>query len=237
MSNTSRDSKLNCDESYILPQGPPGDPGPPGPDGADAPQGKSGPIGPPGLPGKGSIDIQFRSFRESGLQAGDSEGFALFRDKNWRWAGSFIFPGNFDFGRDPSYLQIGLISNIEGHNIDDETNITQQIRLVNIDTRQRGTFYDAGTNSGNVPQQQIDASTVWSGEISFNNKVKQWQVIRTADDSIKGLPDEESLIGVFLGTLSFSTGNETGADFQEQINPDAPLLDRYHMQYFTFEVY
>lgn len=229
MSNTSRDSKLNCDESYILPQGPPGISGSSGPDGSDAPQGTSGPNGAPGLPGKSSIDIQLRDFRESGLHAEDSKKFNLFEEDNWRWAGSFIFPGNFNFGGDPSYLQMGLISRVEGSNIDDETNITQQIRLVNIDTRRTGTFYDAGTDFGNVPTQQINASTVWSGEISFNNKVNQWQVIRTADDTIKGLPDEESLIGVFLGQMSFSTGSETSSNLL--------VLDDYLMRYFTFEIY
>ena len=100
------DSKLECTDSYVLPQGPPGGPGIVGPSGQTGVAAGIGPAGATGLVGRSKIDINF----STGMNPYREVPYISPNANRYSFLGAFIYPGNDAFGGDPTELKVLLES-------------------------------------------------------------------------------------------------------------------------------
>jgi hypothetical protein len=211
MSNTSRNSKLNCDDSYVLPTGPKGGPGSNGKTGSPGIGGRIGPVGETGRPGRSKIDINFSHYRTGST---DVDGkVANFTDNSdeWLMLGSFIYPGNTLFGGDPQYAKV-LMRADTGLALPNNR-WDQSVRIVQLSTHKIDAYINNNFQNGeaSIPGSLISSDTVWEGTLSY--KIGDGAVSVRVGQGIASLPDNECLLAVYVGQVQDLTNLEYKASY------------------------
>jgi hypothetical protein len=239
MSNDSRNSKLNCDDSYVLPTGPTGEPGQPGLPGIPGIPGRDGINGADGPTGLSKIDIQFYGYKYVRNQRSELPYRSFYTNNSqlhsntenlerFAMLGSFIWSGR-PGGDKPETLNMSIsgraFSSVFNKYLEE---IDQEIRLVRLSNHKM----DAYTNSNfqnkldSIPVSAIASDTVFSKTINIPLSTSadlSNPVVATLTDTFSGLPDDECILGIFMGPI-------------EQSDVRQNTLD-YTLNYYAFELY
>jgi hypothetical protein len=179
------DSKLECTDSYILPQGPIGDKGPIGQKGEQGARGSKGPTGDIGIAGRSKIDIRF-----TGIASTVRENIST--TDGYRLLGTFIYPGNTAFGGDPQGLKMvysatGLL--VQNINTIDIALVELRLHSSSIST----------TSLINDYATVLEPLTLVGGGNSLV-PVDVDPSIGIITDNLDNLSDNEVLVGIYAGS-------------------------------------
>ena len=182
------DNKLECTDSYILPQGPKGDVGPNGSQGQQGTSPATGPTGAIGLSGRSKIDISFSDgtnpYRESHYISANGNKYSFL--------GSFIYPGNTAFGGDPEELKVLM----ESSGVTTATEYNRyNFTFVRLDSHALSSNVDTV-----VDNTKILTSSAFSAKVSDNGVPR----IISSRGGLATLPDEQTLIGLYIASPKHS---------------------------------
>lgn len=181
------DNKLECTDSYILPQGPIGEAGPTGPQGQPGISGNQGLAGATGLSGRSKIDINLRDgvndYREASYISANGNKYAFL--------GTFIYPGNTAFGGDPTELRVLMensgVTASTGYN-------SYRFTFVKLDSQSLGGSVDTMVSANKV----LTSSAF--GAYESSNDVLRIQSIR----NIENLPDEQTILSLYVASPKYA---------------------------------